>query len=178
MWTAGLVTGRSLVLRLLLVVALGAGLSAMHVLAAVLGHQHTSGPTSARSPVHGSVTLATVGDHGHLSAQAGPAAGAPTAVQVGARVNAQVTAQVTDQVTAQVTDQVSDHEHHAIGECVLFLSAGIAVLVVLVAWAAAQALRPSYWLTEPWLQKLTASTPWRGPPPWHWPRISLCVIRV
>jgi hypothetical protein len=81
--------------------------------------------------------------------------------------------------TAPTTAQATDHEHHhGVADCVLFLSAGIAVLVILLAWAAARALRPSYRLTDPWLERTTTSTPWRGPPPWHWPRISLCVIRV
>ncbi len=67
--------------------------------------------------------------------------------------------------------------HHAMGDCVLFLAAGIAVLVTLLAWATVRALRPGYWLLPAWWTQIATSTPWRGPPPWHWPRIHLCVIR-
>jgi hypothetical protein len=79
--------------------------------------------------------------------------------------------------TAHARAQAAEHDH-SMADCVLFLNAGIAVLVVLLAWAAARALRPSYRLADPWLKRATTSTPWRGPPPWHWPRICLCVIRV
>lgn len=176
---AGLVSGRSLVLRLMLVVALGAGLSAMHVLAAVVGHQHTAGIISghrgsdavgAQMPMNGAAASVGIPSRTHETTQM---AADTTAQMAGA-----ISAQVRTQITAQVKTQVGDHNHHAMGECVLFLSAGIALVVVLLAWIAARALRPSYRLTQLWLSKVIATTPWRGPPPWHWPRISLCVIRV
>ncbi|PRY16579.1 DUF6153 family protein [Kineococcus rhizosphaerae] len=88
-------------------------------------------------------------------------------------------APAVDHAESVTSLQGTDHEHHrSTGDCVLFLSAGVALLVVLLAWATAQALRPSYRLTDPWLDQVIAATPWRGPPPWHWPRVSLCVIRV
>lgn len=71
-----------------------------------------------------------------------------------------------------------EHDHGSVSDCVLFLGAGIALLVLLVAAAAARALRPSYWMLTGWPQVLMACTPWRGPPVWHWPRIHLCVIRI
>lgn len=141
-------SSRSWVLRLLLVVILGAGLSAMHVLSGAVGQQHDRAHQSAAAVGPATATMAT----GHGQMLTGD--------------------------TLVFTAQTSHHDHHAMADCVLFLSTGIAVLVVLLTWAAARALRPSCWLTEPWLGKVVATTPWRGPPPWHWPRISLCVIRV
>jgi len=138
-------------LRLLLVVALAVGLSAMHVLAGVVGQQHAE--THGTSPA--SAMSGMSGGHGHTLAGPAPAAASPTAAT-----------------------QASDHEHHSAVDCVLFLSAGVALLGILVAWAAARALRPDGWPTGSWLKTATAITPWRGPPPWHWPRIRLCVIRV
>ncbi|WP_432536339.1 hypothetical protein [Kineococcus arenarius] len=142
--------------RVLLVGAVALGLCAMHVFAAAVSQHHAAVHAAASSPV-------TAVDH------APPGAPATSADASAASA----------QTTAQVTTRAVDHEHHhSMADCVLFLSAGTALLVVLVAWAAAQALRPSYRLADPWLEKVTAGTPWRGPPPWRWPRISLCVIRV
>ncbi|GAA0306067.1 DUF6153 family protein [Kineococcus aurantiacus] len=138
--------------RVLLVVALVLGLCAMHVLAAAVSRHHaTVHATAHATTVHGTGGHAPAGDH----ARPATAPGTPAAVRT--------------------TDQ---HDHHATTDCVLFLSAGTALLVVLLAWAAARALRPSYRLLDPWPGRVTATTPWRGPPPWHWPRIRLCVIRV
>lgn len=72
----------------------------------------------------------------------------------------------------------SDHSHHSMADCVLFLNAGVVLLAALVTWAAARALRRFYGLPSLWAKSVMAITPWRGPPRWHWPRISLCVIRV
>ncbi|MEW1960628.1 hypothetical protein [Kineococcus sp. NPDC059986] len=149
----------SVLSRLLLVVAVTLGLSAMHVLAAAVsaGHEavHDAG-TAMSGPMPVSDHVApVVPPHGMGAAHS------PT--QAGTHVQAPGT----------------DHEHHhPMGDCVPFLSAGIALLLVLFAWAAARALRPSYRLSAPWLGMVIATTPWRGPPPWHWPRINLCVIRV
>jgi hypothetical protein len=138
--------------RVVLVVAVVLGVCAMHVLAAVVGQHHTG--------VHGARVSMTAMDHTPPD----------TALE---------TSTTSALGTAHITARATDHEHHhSMADCVLFLSAGIAVLVLLIAWAAARALRPSYRLVDPWLERATTSTPWRGPPPWHWPRISLCVIRV
>ena len=142
-------------LRLLLVVALAVGLSAMHVLAGAVGQQHAQTHVTSPGTLSSSAMSGMSGGHGHTLAPPAPVAASPTSAT-----------------------QTSDHEHHSAVDCVLFLSAGVALLVVLIAWAAARALRPSYRPADPWLKKATTSTPWRGPPPWHWPRISLCVIRV
>jgi hypothetical protein len=151
--TAGLLIGRSVLLRLLLVAALAVGLSAMHVLAGVVGQQH--------SEAHGTVSTSAMsgmaGGHGHTLAPPTPTQASPTSA---------------------ATAQASEHEHHSAIDCVLFLSAGVVLLGILVAWAAARALRPACWPTGSWLKAATAITPWRGPPPWRWPRIHLCVIRV
>lgn len=150
-WTAGLLNGRSVMLRLLLVVALAVGLSAMHVLAGVVGQQHAETHGNMSGPSMGGASAG----HGHMLIAAPPAAASPASAA-----------------------QTGDHEHHSSVDCVLFLSAGVVLLGVLVAWAAARALRPSCWPVGSWLKAATAITPWRGPPPWRWPRIHLCVIRV
>jgi len=150
--TAGLLIGRSVLLRLLLVAALAVGLSAMHVLAGVVGQQHSE----AHGTVSTSARSGMTGGHGHTLAPPASAATSPTAA----------------------TAQAGEHRHHSAIDCVLFLSAGVVLLGILVAWAAARALRPDGWPTGSWLKAATAITPWRGPPPWRWPRIRLCVIRV
>jgi len=150
--TAELVLGRSMLVRLLLVVALAAGLSAMHVLAGVVGQQHAEAHATSSAPAVGGMS----GGHGHMLVTSSSAAVAsPTS-----------------------STQASDHQHHSAVDCVLFLSAGVLLLGVLVAWAAVRALRPACWPTASWPKASTAITPWRGPPPWRWPRIRLCVIRV
>lgn len=135
-------------IRVLLVAALAVGLCAMHVFAAAVSQHHAMS--------HGAMaeapTVMAMDQHSPLV----PAAAAVT-------------------TTAATTDH---GHHHSMADCVLFLSAGVALLVVLVACAAARALRSSYWLQVPWPRALVLTTPWRGPPPWHWPRVSLCVIRV
>lgn len=137
--------------RVLVVVAVALGLCAMHVLAAAVG----SAPVRAEVAVS---SHSPVADVGHSSASMAVAE--------------------ASSASAQTAGPVSGSEHHdSMTECVLFLGAGIALLV-LIAWAATKALRPSYWPGDSWLKKTVASTPWRGPPPWHWPRIALCVIRV
>lgn len=142
----------SVLVRGLLVVAVILGLCAMHVLAAGVDQQHRA--------VHDAT--ATAVQH----PRSAPA-------QAGGRDFVSVTA------TAQVMAHATEHDHHhAMGDCVLFLAAGIAVLVTLLAWATVRALRPGYWLLPAWWTQIATSTPWRGPPPWHWPRIHLCVIRV
>jgi hypothetical protein len=153
--TAGLLIGRSVVLRLLLVAALAVGLSAMHVLAGVVGQQHAEAHGTLSGTMSGPSVSGVSGGHGHMLVGPAPAAASPTSAA-----------------------QASDHEHHSAVDCVLFLSAGVALLGILVAWAAARALRPASWPVGSWLKAATAITPWRGPPPWHWPRIHLCVIRV
>lgn len=142
-------------LRLLLVVALAVGLSAMHVLAGAVGQQHAQTHVTSPGTLSSSAMSGMSGGHGHTLAPPAPVAASPTSAT-----------------------QTSDHEHHSAVDCVLFLSAGVALLGSLIAWAAARALRPAYWPTGSWLKAATAITPWRGPPSWHWPRIHLCVIRV
>ncbi|WP_432492507.1 DUF6153 family protein [Kineococcus gypseus] len=80
---------------------------------------------------------------------------------------------------AETRADVGEHrDHHDALDCVLALGAGVAALVVLVALAARRALRRSYRPAPAWPRSAVAVTPWRGPPPWRWPRTSLCVIRV
>jgi len=136
-------------MRALLVVAVAVGLCAMHVFAAAVSQHHAMTPeATAEAPA-----VMAVAQHSPLA----PAAAA----------------------TSTTTATPTDHgHHHSMADCVLFLSAGVALLVVLVACAAGRALRSSYWLQAPWPQALVLITPWRGPPPWQWPRVSLCVIRV
>ncbi|WP_369068306.1 hypothetical protein [Kineococcus terrestris] len=161
--TAGPVTGWSLLPRLLLVVALGAGLSAMHVLAAAVGPQRTSGHASSR----------TAGDApGHVGS-APPHGLAPVSGAV-----ASTGGSTEPHEAARAGARLGEHDHHPTGECVLFLSAGVALVLVLLARSTAQALRASYRLAGAWPRQRTATTPWRGPPPWRWPRVALCVIRV
>ncbi|WP_432562091.1 hypothetical protein [Kineococcus sp. SYSU DK003] len=145
--------------RLLLVVAVTLGLCAMHVFAAAVDQHHAAVHAAASSP-------ATAMTHASPDAPTKPATSADASAP-------------SAQVAAQVTTQAAGHDHHgSMADCALFLSAGIALLVVFLAWAVARALRPSYWLADPWPKKVIAGTPWRGPPPWRWPRTSLCVIRV
>ncbi|MGI4895800.1 MAG: hypothetical protein ACRYF3_11880 [Janthinobacterium lividum] len=116
------------------------------------------------------VVAAVVGRHHHAAAHGGTDP-VPAAVEVMEHIGSAT--------TSIAHAQTSLHDHHvAKGDCVLFLSAGIALLLVLVAWAAARALRCSPWLSRPWFATLEVITPWRGPPAWHWPRVSLGVIRV
>jgi len=143
-------------LRLLLVAALAIGLSAMHVLAGGSGQQHAQARGHLSAPVVPGVPSA----HGAMAVGASTVDASPTSV------------------SPTSASQVSDHVHHPSVDCVLFLTAGVAMLGVLLAWAAARASRPSSWPADPWLTTVMASTPWRGPPPWRWPRIHLCVIRV
>lgn len=141
----------SVLVRVAVVVAVVLGLCAMHVLAAT-GSSHRMRAEVAVS------SHSTVGGAGQPTAPMASGHGSPANTRTAAAVGAL--------------------EHHdSMTDCVLFLSAGIALLV-LIAWVAAKALRPAYWPGDVWLQKAIASTPWRGPPPWHWPRIYLCVIRV
>ncbi|NIZ91718.1 hypothetical protein [Kineococcus rubinsiae] len=155
-WTAGLLIRRSMSLRLLLVAALAVGLSAMHVLAGGSGQQQAQ----ARGHLNAPVVAGTPSAHGAMAVDASTVDASQTLV------------------SPTWASQVSDHVHHPSVDCVLFLSAGVAMLGVLLAWVAARALRPSSWPADPWLATVMVSTPWRGPPPWRWPRIRLCVIRV
>lgn len=149
-WTA------PVLVRVLVVVAVVAGLCAMHVLAAVVG----SHPMRAEAAIS---SHSPVADVGHSSASMASAEGSFASGQVAGPVSA--------------SEHHASKHHDSMTECVLFLGAGIALLV-LIAWAATKALRPSCWPGDSWLKKTVASTPWRGPPPWRWPRIALCVIRV
>jgi len=138
--------------RVLLVVAVAVGLCAMHVFAAALSQHHS---TTHEVMAQDSAVAAPAMTMDHSSTTS-PAVSASTAAPA-----------------------ASDHgHHHSTADCVLFLSAGMALLVVLVACAAARALRPSYWLQASWPRTSMLIAPRRGPPPWHWPRVSLCVIRV
>jgi len=168
--TAGLLIGRSVLLRLLLVVAVAVGLSAMHVLAGAVGQQHAETHGTSSGTSSGSSMSGMTGGHGYQLVSPAPAAASPAAASPAAASPAAA--------SATSTAQASDHGHHSAIDCVLFLSAGVALLGVLVAWAAARALRPAGWPVGSWLKAATAITPWRGPPSWHWPRIRLCVIRV
>lgn len=155
--------------RVALVLALALGLCAMHVFAAAVSQQH--------AVVHGSTgsSMAAM-THAHPGSPTTPGEAGATPTRALGQTSDQTSGQTTGHVRVQTA---VDHEHHhAMGDCVLFLSAGIALVALLLVWVTARALRPSYWLLQSWLRKITATTPWRGPPPWHWPRISLCVIRV
>jgi len=136
-------------MRVLLVAALAVGLCAMHVFAAAVSQHHAmTHEATAEAPA-----VMAMDHHSPLA----PATAA----------------------TSSTTAAPSDHgHHHSMADCVLFLSAGVALLVALVACTTARALRSSYWLQTLWPRALVLVTPWRGPPPWHWPRVSLCVIRV
>ena len=137
--------------RVLLVVAVTLGLCAMHVFAAAVSQRHAA--AHDMTTAHDMTVSAVAVDHGAA------------------------TASVAAHGTA--TTHVSDHgDHHAMSDCVLFLSAGVALLMILIAWGVARALRCTHWPVPAWRQALMAITPWRGPPPWHWPRIALCVIRL
>lgn len=141
-------------LRALLVVAVAVGLCGMHVFAATVGQHHAVARETA--PV--------VSPVGHGSAPWPHGAAAPTTMTT---------------MTTMTTPAAPDHDRHgAMGGCVLFLGASIALLVVLVACAAARALRPSYGVAPCWPRTSMLITPWRGPPAWRWPRFSLCVMRV
>ena len=135
-WTAKVLS------RVVLVVALGLGLCAMHILSAGVSQHH--------STVH-------------------EAAG----TSAGAMVMAHSPALAAPEMPAPEHDQ-----HHPMADCVLFFSAGVTLLVALVAWAARRALRGTPALGSSWSRTASVITPWRGPPEWRWPRISLCVIRV
>jgi hypothetical protein len=182
---SGKAWSRGAALRALLVCAVILGLCAMHVFAA-LGQHHDPlrGALAPGAPAVGAPTVD------------GPAMGDPSAEEPAAQESVMVllmhhgstsgsvastAASTADAPAASTTSAVSaamKHDHHPMLDCVLFLSAGIALLVVLVAYAAARALRASYWVFSCWPRAATASTPQRGPPPWRWPRVSLCVIRV
>lgn len=138
-------------MRALLVVAVVAGLCAMHVLATVGQHHAVARETA---PVVSAVD--------HASAPSPHSAAAPTTT-----------------TTAMTTPAAPGHDRHgAMGGCVLFLGAGAALLVILVACAGARALRAPYGVTPCWPRTAVLITPWRGPPAWRRPRFSLCVIRV
>lgn len=173
--------------RCLLSTAVMLGLCAMHVLAAAssLTSAASSAPAAAAAVVPAAGAAAPPafgpGTVGTTHVGGGESAGAP-----GSRVGMPPTGgghgrgHGVGHGGASALHQVAagEHDHGSVSDCTLFLGAGTALLVLLVAVAAARASRPSYWMLTGWPQVLMACTPWRGPPAWHWPRIHLCVIRV
>jgi hypothetical protein len=85
-------------------------------------------------------------------------------------------------VTTSASDPgVSTGAHlqgHGAGDCVLFPTAGLAIVVLLMECAAARALRCRRLIARRWMQVVTSIAARRGPPPRHRPRIALCVMRV
>ncbi|WP_432503451.1 hypothetical protein [Kineococcus arenarius] len=166
---------RPVLLRVLLVVAVVVGLCSMHVLAAAVSQHHAAVHETSRPTVVAAAADPAAGTAGGSGSSAGHEAASAAPHQSSSRAGAPTFAGAVHAGVQAVDDH---HDHHGMLDCVLFLSAGIAMLLVLVAWAARCALRRSYWLLPAWRRALLTLTPWRGPPPWRWPRISLCVIRV
>ncbi|MCI2237805.1 hypothetical protein MN205_04790 [Kineococcus sp. TRM81007] len=166
---------RPVLLRVLLVVAVVVGLCSMHVLAAAVSQHHAAVHETSRPTVVAAAADPAAGAAGGSSSSAGHAAASAARHRSSSRAEVPTFAGA-----AQAGVQAADdhHDHHGVLDCVLFLSAGIAVLLVLVAWAAHCALRRSYRLLPAWRRALLTLTPWRGPPPMRWPRTCLCVIRV
>lgn len=82
-------------------------------------------------------------------------------------------ASATAAFPADHSEMAPDMEH-----CAVFLAAGLALLIVGTAQAAARVLRPSATRAIPWARAVLALAPPRGPPLRRWPRIALCIIRI
>jgi len=135
--------------RLLTLLAVLAGVTAMHVLATV------TGPGHGHPAVSPHVVSASALTHGHGSESMDAAAGGDLEVSSGDRGG----------------------EHGAMGACTLFTATGLVLLGALLAAAASAARRG--WFTVPDPSRLIfPSHAYRGPPGRRWPRVALCVIRV